>query len=269
MRALITPERARGAGARCACTATRRARRGARAVRTRRLHREPRRRPSSDVAERLAWSGARVAAARSRASDLQRRCARSPRPAIADDEWTRRRSAIVDEYLEGRRGAEMSASQRADVARLAVAAPDGIARARRRARQGRAVAGGGQARLRVRSPRASPKSIARIAVERATPLLVRAAGLPTDGPDADLHPRAASRTLADDLFVHINPSRHAGAPLTARIAGEPVLDRGFSRSVGDNQVRSLIVAIVVGAAPHVRAVPLAAAGARCRCRRRC
>jgi len=32
--------------------------------------------------------------------------------------------------------------------------------------------------------------------------------------------------------------------MTARVAGEPVLDRGFSRSVGDNQVRSLIVTIV-------------------------
>src|SRR5262249_50236327 len=83
----------------------------------------------------------------------------------------------------------------------------------------------------------------RLAVERAVPRLLAAAHLPAEGPDAGFI-RAHVDALADDLFVPIAASEHATQPLTARIAGEPVLDRGFSRSVGDNQIRSLLVTIV-------------------------
>src|SRR5262249_53900024 len=82
----------------------------------------------------------------------------------------------------------------------------------------------------------------RIAVARAVPLLMRAADLPLEGPDA-ASLRAKVTALADDLFVHIAPTEKPTQPLVARIAGEPVLNRGFSRSVGDNQLRSLVVTI--------------------------
>jgi predicted RND superfamily exporter protein len=49
---------------------------------------------------------------------------------------------------------------------------------------------------------------------------------------------------ADDLFVQLAPSERPRLPLVGHVAGEPILDRGFSRSVGDNQIRSLVVSIV-------------------------
>ncbi|MGH8324496.1 MAG: MMPL family transporter, partial [Steroidobacteraceae bacterium] len=83
----------------------------------------------------------------------------------------------------------------------------------------------------------------RLAVDRATPLILRAAGLPVDGPDAGFV-RAHVIAAADDLFVRIAPGERPQQPLSGRVAGEPVLDRGFSRSVGHNQVRSLVVSII-------------------------
>jgi hypothetical protein len=84
----------------------------------------------------------------------------------------------------------------------------------------------------------------RAAVDRAVPALAAAVGLPADGPDAAFA-RAHLTTLADDLFVHIAPSERARLPLVGHVAGEPILDRGFSRAVGDNQIRSLAVSIVL------------------------
>jgi predicted RND superfamily exporter protein len=78
----------------------------------------------------------------------------------------------------------------------------------------------------------------RFFTERAVPELMQA---------GDFHPesRAEVAAILDDLFVRIAPDEHPRMPLVARIAGEPVLDRGFSRAVGNNQIRSLVVSIIV------------------------
>jgi predicted RND superfamily exporter protein len=73
-----------------------------------------------------------------------------------------------------------------------------------------------------------------LAAARVTPALLAAARLDGASPTA----LSAARRIVDDLGLEL-----AAAPLTleARIAGEPILDRGFARSVGRNQVRSMVV----------------------------
>jgi predicted RND superfamily exporter protein len=64
-----------------------------------------------------------------------------------------------------------------------------------------------------------------------------AANLPPDG-------LAIARTALADLLPS-QPIPPSAKPLTARLSGEPLLSRGFSRSVAVNQQRSLIVSLVV------------------------
>jgi predicted RND superfamily exporter protein len=87
-----------------------------------------------------------------------------------------------------------------------------------------------------------------LAVDRALPAVLEAAGVHvTDGAiDPDLGPalEAALRPTLDDLFLPEAAVAHPTVPFSARVAGEPILDRGFSRSVERNQIRSLLISIV-------------------------
>jgi predicted RND superfamily exporter protein len=76
-------------------------------------------------------------------------------------------------------------------------------------------------------------------VARAVPLVADAAGLDR----ADPRVTAALVQELDDLFVPALPP--APMALTAKVAGQPVLDRGFSRAVERNQVRSLLLSVGV------------------------
>jgi predicted RND superfamily exporter protein len=79
-----------------------------------------------------------------------------------------------------------------------------------------------------------------LAVDRALPLVLDAAGL-------DLDDELARRRVApilEDLFTPPMPLK-ATTALKAEVAGEPILDRGFSRAVERNQVRSLAISIAV------------------------
>ena len=203
------------------------------------LHREPRPPTVEDIADRLSWV-ARAYGHEVAPHELLRTLKPLAPPGLLDEEWTRRRAAIVDEYLKSEEAPQLSDAARAQIGKLAVDAPDGSP-ALAAALQKAAPEDGAQA-YRFLVTRLS-EARRHLAVDRAVPLLLRAAGLPTDGPDAAFV-RAHVAVLADDLFLHIAPSEKATLPMTARVAGEPVLDRGFSRSVGDNQVRSLIVTIV-------------------------
>ncbi|HEY2747581.1 MAG TPA: MMPL family transporter, partial [Polyangia bacterium] len=202
------------------------------------LRREPRPPTPDDVADRLAWQ-ARAWGSIVSPADLRRTTRALAAPGLADEEWTRRRRAIVDEYFTSPEAPELSDATRAELSRLAVAAPQGSP-ALAAAFSAAAHDDGALAYKFLLTRLAEEQR--RVAVERAVPLLLAAAKLPSDGPDAAFI-RAHVTTLADDLFVHIAPSERPTQPLSARIAGEPVLDRGFSRSVGDNQVRSLIVTV--------------------------
>lgn len=205
------------------------------------LRRQPRPPSPEDVAERLSWLS-RAWGAGVPAATLLRTVRPLAPPGAADPEWTRRRAAVVVEYLKGEEAPPMSDAARAEVRRLAVDNPAGSPALR--------------AALEKAAPSPEEGGLAyeylvnrlgeeqrRIAMARATPLLVDAAGLPSVGSDAGFI-RARVAALADDLFVHIDASERPEAPLVGRVAGEPILDRGFSRSVGDNQIRSLVVAVV-------------------------
>jgi uncharacterized protein len=77
-------------------------------------------------------------------------------------------------------------------------------------------------------------------LSRALPLAMEAAGF--DKPTSE-ETRAVSQSL-DVLFSRAGGVAPAKAELGAKIAGEPVLNRGFSRSVGRNLDHSLLVSIV-------------------------
>jgi uncharacterized protein len=203
------------------------------------LRREPRPPTVDDVAERLAWqarANGRVVWPR----ELLRTLKPLAAPGPLDEEWTRRRTALVTEYLKGEEAPPMSEAARAKIARLAIDNPEGSP-SLQAALVEVAPDDGAQAYQFLTTRLEEERR--RLAVDRAVPLLIRAAELPTDGPDADFV-RARVLTLADDLFVHIAPQERPTLSLSARVAGEPVLDRGFSRSVGDNQVRSLVVTVI-------------------------
>jgi predicted RND superfamily exporter protein len=205
------------------------------------LHRQPRPPTVEDVADRLMWQARAYGREVSR-EDLLRTVRPLAGPGLLDEEWSRRRTSIVADYLKGEEAPEMADAARTQIARLAVAAPDGSPALKEAMVKAAPTAEEGELAYQFLTTRLDEER-RHIAVDRAVPLLMRAAGLPESGPDAELL-RAHVVTLADDLFVHIAPSERPTLPLSARIAGEPVLDRGFSRSVGDNQIRSLIVTIV-------------------------
>lgn len=199
------------------------------------LRRQPAPPTVGDVAERLSWlfhAQGRVV----RPAELRRAIAGALADGKSDDSW--RREAIA-RYLAGDEAPPTTESQRAGILRLALAAPDGSPELR--------------AALEKVSPSPEEGALAyqflltrideerrRVAVERVVPSLLAAADLREAGPTLRAHVAAA----ADDLFVRIAPDERPRRELQARIAGEPVLDRGFSRSVGHNQIRSLVVTIV-------------------------
>jgi predicted RND superfamily exporter protein len=205
------------------------------------LHTQPRPPTVEDVADRLTWQ-ARAWGSTVTQAELLRTLRPLAGPGLADEEWTRRRSAVVAEYLQSPEAPQMSAAARQRIGALAIAAPAGSPALEQALVEVAASPEEGELAYQFLTTRLDEER-RRVAVARAVPLLTRAARLPTEGPDAEFI-RAHVATLADDLFVHIAPDERPRAPLTARIAGEPVLDRGFSRSVGDNQIRSLIVTIV-------------------------
>jgi predicted RND superfamily exporter protein len=77
-----------------------------------------------------------------------------------------------------------------------------------------------------------------VGVRSAARLLCNAAGMKCDDSSA-----ARLEPIVDDLFS--TGIDAAPADVRVRVAGEPVLDRGFSRAVGENQVKSTILAVVV------------------------
>ncbi len=195
-----------------------------------RLQRTPRPPTIDDVADRLGWMArahdrapARVtllAAAKAAANPAP------PAPAAI--------SAAVTDYLHSDEAPPMSDEARAEIVRLAADAPAGSPALKAAFAKAGATPDDYTGLLgRLDEERR------RLAVEAAVPALIAAAQLPPD----DAFARAHVATLADDLFVRIDPSEHAELPLIGHVAGEPILGRGFSRAVGDNQVRSLVVTI--------------------------
>lgn len=200
------------------------------------LRQDPRPPTARDVAERLSW----MAEAQGRTVPLATLLpvveGLRP-PPLADPEWTSLRGAVIDEYLRSEEAPPLGEAARAQVRALALATPTGSPELQRVLAEGAPSVEEGRLAYAYLLNRLD-EAHRHLAWARAVPRMAAAAGLPADGPA-----RAHLVALADDLFVHFSPDERARRPLSARVAGEPILDRGFSRSVGDNQVRSLLVAV--------------------------
>ncbi|MDB4968132.1 MAG: rane protein [Myxococcales bacterium] len=204
------------------------------------LRRQPRPPTVEDVADRLSWQARAYGKLRA-PKELLRTVKPLAAPGLLDPEWTKKRSAIIDEFFASEEAPPLDAAARKQIAGLAAAAPEGspeLAAALAKAAPSPEEGNLGYQFLTTRLG----EEHRRLAVERAVPLLIDAAGLPTDGPDAAFV-RAHVFTLADDLFVRLPADEHALQPLTARVAGEPILDRGFSRAVEHDQIRALLLTI--------------------------
>jgi predicted RND superfamily exporter protein len=196
-----------------------------------RLQHQPKPPTLEDVADRLGWMArthdhapppaALLAAAHAAATPS------APSPSAI--------GAAVADYLRGEEAPPMSEAARADIVRLAAADPAGSP-----ALRDAFVKAGATPEDYTGLLGRLDEERRRLAVEAAVPALIAAAELPPD----DAFVRAHVATLADDLFVHIDPAEHAEVPLVGHVAGEPILGRGFSRAVGDNQVRSLVVTVI-------------------------
>jgi uncharacterized protein len=147
---------------------------------------------------------------------------------------------VVHEYLESEEAPQMSADARAQVEFFALTDIRGTNELTMALRKHSASEEEGDQAFNT-IVRLFADERRRIAVDEVLPDVMKTLQLPAD----DAHLVAHVRAIVDDAFVKIPPGEHADTPLTAAVSGEPILDRGFSRSVGDNQIRSLFVSIVV------------------------
>jgi predicted RND superfamily exporter protein len=83
-----------------------------------------------------------------------------------------------------------------------------------------------------------------LAVDRALPQVLETAGVPAVDQQIDPALRSALTPAIDDFFLPPGAVARPRAPFSAKVAGEPILDRGFSRSVEHNQMVSLVISIV-------------------------
>ena len=192
----------------------------------------------AQVAQRLSWvataHGHTIAAA-----ELERLLHSVAEPDDRDPEWGKRRAQVIDSFLTGDEAPKLDDKTRAEIAKLAGDHPDGTPELRAAlVKSAPSPEEGGLAYTSLTSRLADERR--RLAVDRALPLVLHAASLPSD----DVHLNANVGGILDDLFARIPATERAQEPLSAFVSGEPILDRGFSRSVGDNQIRSLLVSIV-------------------------
>jgi predicted RND superfamily exporter protein len=206
-----------------------------------RLRRQPRPPTVEDVADRLSWQ-ARAYGQTVTAAELLRTVKPLATPGVLDEEWTKKRTAIIGDFFKSEEAPPIPAPAQAEIARLAAAAPEGSPELAAALNKAAPSPEEGSLAYQFLTTRLGEEH-RRLGIERAVPLLITAAGLPITGPDAAFV-RAHVFTLADDLFVRFPADEQARQPLSARVAGEPILDRGFSRAVEHDQIRALIVTIV-------------------------
>jgi predicted RND superfamily exporter protein len=205
---------------------------------------ELRARPSwptaEDVSDRVAWRArAALHGGRPDLTRLRRAVQVLALPGELDEQWAARRAQLVRDYFTGVEAPPVAESERARLERLAVEGSPELEAAFKQAAPSPEEGALAFADL---TTRLTDERRA-LGVERATPLVLEAAGLSGAAASDPELTESVADTL-DDLFLP-RPSTHAALELGGRVAGEPILDRGFSRSVERNQTRSLIVAIVV------------------------
>lgn len=194
-----------------------------------------------DVAERVAWV---VKAVTGHAPpDLARlkhvmKLIEAPGP--NDPIWSRRRTEVVQQFFAGEEAPPMADAKKAELAKMIDngAGADDLEKAFVAAspspEEGKLAFGALRGRL--------DDERRTMAVERAMPQIAEASALDGNHMDAALH--AALFPVLDDRFLPASAVANPRDPISAKVAGEPILDRGFSRSVERNQVRSLLISVV-------------------------
>jgi predicted RND superfamily exporter protein len=194
--------------------------------------------PTSDeLAERVAWFTRSVTHRDADLEQLKKTLRVIAPPGELDEEWVVARHRVVADYFSGPEAPPLSGSQHDEIVKLANDNAPNLKEALIAASKSPDEGAADWQSLTTRLD----EERHRLAVDRAVPLVAAAAGL--DRTDAQLTTRLA--LIVDDRFAMAAGEGTAREPLRARIAGEPILDRGFSRSVERNQVRSLLISIVV------------------------
>lgn len=200
------------------------------------LHAQPGRPTVRDVAQRLAWI-AQTAGKPLDAAGIESKLALLAAPGPADLEWTQQRHAMVKDYVASDEAPPTDEAQRAA---LLAAADQGLtALTTQYALVAPKDDEGKESARRLWGRLEDARRL--LGTARALPLMLQTLGL---GGKPGLEERV--RLALDDHFADFDDSDDGKAqlPLTGKVAGEPILGRGFSRSVSDNTERSLVVAIV-------------------------
>jgi uncharacterized protein len=191
-----------------------------------------------DVADRVAWTARAVAGRSIDAAALHRALKVIAGPGEHEPEWSARRGEVARAFLDGDDAPQTAKEARGKIIDLvATGSPDA------RATLVGAAASPEEGGLAWDALSSALEQARRaLAVKRALPLVAEAANLGAGGP-LDARLAQAIEPVLDDLFLPPLATT-ARKELSGKVAGEPILDRGFSRSVGRNQVRSLVVSII-------------------------
>ena len=197
---------------------------------------------SDDLADRIAWV---IRAVADRAVDLprlQKTLKVIDAPGDLDEEWMRRRGEIAKAFFASDEAPPMPEETRGKLVQQVQNGAAGLEAAIKAAAPSPEEGGlaYGALTARLADERRS------LAVQRALPMVLDSAGI--SGVDMKVDPalRAQLEPILDDRFPTeaMRAAPPTQVPMTARVGGEPILDRGFSRSVERNQFRSLEIAIV-------------------------
>jgi predicted RND superfamily exporter protein len=209
---------------------------------TERLRKQPTLPTPDDIADRVAWV---VHAVTGRAVDLarlQKTLKVVDAPGDLDEEWMRRRGEVAKAFLGGDEAPPMTDDTRGKLVQLAQNGGPGLEAALKAAAP--SPEEGGLAYQALVSRLSDERRT--LAVNRALPLVLDSAGISSVDTAVDPQLRAQLEPILDDRFPTdvMRAAAPTAVPMTARVGGEPILDRGFSRSVEHNQLRSLEIAIV-------------------------
>ncbi len=198
------------------------------------LRAAPARPTAADVGERLAWIAA-TAGQKLDGGKLAAQVATLAPPPPEDAEWGQKRLAMATEFVASDEAPPADEAQRQAVIKAAAEGRDALDKAY--ASVAKDPQEGKDAARRLWSRLEDERR--RMGTQRAVPVMMQTLGL---GGNKKVEERV--RLALDDVFAAIEDGA-ARLPLSAKVAGQPILDRGFSRSVGQNTERSLLVAIGV------------------------
>lgn len=201
-----------------------------------RLSRRPRPQSARDLAERLVWMARAAGRPVADPARLEQLIGDLGLPGDTDAEWARQRALIAAATLTDVGAPPLEPALRERVlAAAATGSPDLdrlLAQATPNPEDARLLGGRLSARL--------DEARRELAIERSLPLVLAAARVPS----GDARRAGDIAALLDDRLLAPQLGS-APAPLEARLAGEPLLDRGFSRAVAHNQVRCLVLSVLV------------------------